>query len=125
MHNELSKFVIFLCTLVLSLGKTHKAITISFNVILLPSVKLLHEILVNHMDHKGRVIGRTSLLVRARNLQIFNSYEEFLRYKSQNLRCTKDRSPPTSVYKMACCVLLGSLSNHDDDGNKNPTNLHI
>ena len=21
--------------------------------------------------------------------------------------------------------LLGSLSNHDDDGNKNPTNLHI
>ena len=23
------------------------------------------------------------------------------------------------------CLLLGSLSNHDDDGNKNPTNLHI
>ena len=22
-------------------------------------------------------------------------------------------------------VILGSLSNHDDDGNKNPTNLHI
>ena len=22
-------------------------------------------------------------------------------------------------------LLLGSLSNHDDDGNKNPTNLHI
>ena len=71
LHNELSKFVIFLCTLVLSLGKTHKAITISFNVILLPSVKLLHEILVNHIDHKGRVIGRTSVLVRARNLRFF------------------------------------------------------
>ena len=23
------------------------------------------------------------------------------------------------------CKLLGSLSNHDDDGNENPTNLHI
>ena len=22
-------------------------------------------------------------------------------------------------------LLIGSLSNHDDDGNKNPTNLHI
>ena len=22
-------------------------------------------------------------------------------------------------------VILGSLSNHDDDGNKKPTNLHI
>ena len=52
MHNEVSKFVILLCTLVLSSGKTDKAITISFNVILLPSVKLLHEILVNHMERE-------------------------------------------------------------------------
>ena len=22
-------------------------------------------------------------------------------------------------------IVIGSLSNHDDDGNKNPTNLHI
>ena len=25
----------------------------------------------------------------------------------------------------APCEMIGSLSNHDDDGNKNPTNLHI
>ena len=45
-------------------------------------------------------------------LGIFNFFihmKNFLRYKSQNLRCTKDKSPPASVYKMACCVLLESL----------------
>ena len=96
MHNELSKFVIFLFTLVLSLGKTHKAITISFNVILLPSVKLLHEILVNHMDHKGRVIGRTSLLVRARNLQFFYSYEEFFTVQKSKFT-VHERQKPTGL----------------------------
>ena len=26
---------------------------------------------------------------------------------------------------LPCVCSVGSLSNHDDDGNKNPTNLHI
>jgi len=96
LHNQVSKFVIFLCTLVLSSGKTHKAITISFNVILLPSVKLLHEILVNHMDHKGRVIERTSFLVRARNLQFFYSYDKFFTVQKSKFT-VHERQKPTEL----------------------------
>ena len=37
-------------------------------------------------------------------------------YKSTNITSSSDQF---------CFDLLGSLSNHDDDGNKNPTNLHV
>ena len=37
------------------------------------------------------------------------------------LSCNSITDKPDSVFRKS----LGNLSNHDDDGNKNPTNLHI
>ena len=37
----------------------------------------------------------------------------------------KKRLIETPVFPRSGVILVGSLSNHDDDGNKNPTNLHI
>ena len=66
MYNALSNlnFVILQRTLVF-LGEKHTAITILVTVILLLSVKLLHGILVNHLDRKGLITGTTSLQFRA------------------------------------------------------------
>ena len=35
------------------------------------------------------------------------------------------RTRTTTSARFSHRITLGSLSNHDDDGNKNPTNLHI
>ena len=49
---------------------------------------------------------------------------------AQYIKFAKLRAARLSLYSgvpiaVAFVFALGSLSNHDDDGNKNPTNLHI
>ena len=48
-----------------------------------------------------------------------------VRVKLRELKQTRLRRMRERHLKIKIRVALGSLSNHDDDGNKNPTNLHI
>ena len=46
-------------------------------------------------------------------------------YQTSLWRALAFRTRTTTSARFSHRITLGSLSNHDDDGNKNPTNLHI